>query len=362
MAEDYYEILGLQKGASQDDIKKAYRKLAMKYHPDRNQDDEDAKNTFQSINEAHQVLSDPDTRRLYDKYGHDWERGRHQEGFGATGDIFDIFEQHFGTGRRSKVRDLKVKVDVTLEESYEGCSKEVEYAVQGQCGGCGGNGSKGGKAFHTCSSCGGTGQKTVVQMMGNMHVQRQQTCGPCRGHGHIIDEPCVDCGGQGVSIQIERANINLPRGVETGNHLRGVGGGNHSMIEGVGRGDVVFEVHIVPHQYFTRDGQNLTYRHKINYEDIVLGTDIEVPTIQGANINIKIESGTKNGKKFRLKGRGMPIINLPKGVVPGAVPESAFGHYFVVLEVDVPESVSEEEIELMKKLRELREKNLDQVK
>lgn len=362
---DYYEILGLQKGASQADIKKAYRKLAMKYHPDTNPDDETAKEKFQEVSEANEVLSDEEKRRLYDQYGHDWEAARHRDGFtfGQGDTFFDhIFNQHFGTSQRAKVRDLIVKVSITLEESYEGCSKEVEYAVKGHCNTCGGNGSKDGRAFHTCSSCGGSGQKTVVQMMGNMHIQRQQTCGACGGNGQIIDEPCSDCGGQGLKVQIEKANINLPRGVETGNHLRGVHGGNFSLIPGVDRGDVVFEVEILPHPHFQREGQNLIHRHNIKYEDIVLGTDIEVPTIQGSSAKIVVAPGTKGGKKFRLKGFGMPVMNLPRGVNPGRVPESAFGHYFVILDIDVPENISDEEIELMKKLKELREKNLDQVK
>lgn len=360
MKRDYYEILGLQKGASDDDIKKAYRKMAKKYHPDVNKE-EGADKTFQEINEANEVLSDPESRKLYDQYGHDWEKPHSTGGFGGFGGHYEHFMNEFNR-QAARGKNVHVKISLTLEECYNGCEKEVPYTVQKICTSCSGNGAKNGTAFHTCTTCGGSGQEVHVLRSGAHILQRTTTCSKCAGNGRIITEPCSTCHGNGMEMEQENAIVTFPRGVEHGQSIAAEGKGHYSRVQGADRGDVVFIIEEVKHDKFERRGANLLYRHKISYEDLVLGTKIEVPTIEGKHIKFVVEPGTQNGKSYRIQGRGMSVLNLPPQITPGPGYEGAFGDYIVELVLEVPSEYSEDEKKLIEQLRELKNKNLDKVK
>jgi len=359
---DYYEILGLQKSASEGDIKKAYRKMAMKYHPDKNEGDKDAEEKFKEVAQANEVLSDSEKRRLYDKYGHDWERANTSGT--AEGTINDIFEQMRRAQQRERAKGatIQIRVPLTLEECYNGVEKTVEYLYQKNCGGCGGNGAKDGTAIHTCVTCGGSGQQTHHIQRGMHYMQHMSTCGSCRGAGIVIDEQCVVCVGRGVESTKEVANLIFPRGVEQGQGITQEGFGHYSRVPGGERGDAIFIIEEISHEVFERVGNGLLHKFKIKYEDLVLGATIEVPSIHGKLTKIIVEPKTKNKKLFRLKGHGMPALNLSKNVNPGQAPNSAFGDYVVELELDIPEDYSEEELKLIEELRTLKNKSLDKVK
>lgn len=364
MKTDYYEILGLQKGASEADIKKAYRKLAMKYHPDTNPDDETAKTKFQEVNEANEVLSDPEKRELYDRYGHDWEAARHNQGFGA-GSINDIFEKMQREQRREQMKGgtVYLKVDLTLEDCFNGCTKTLQYPYQKICTGCSGNGAKEGTSVHTCVTCGGSGKQVHIIQRGFHTMQHVSTCGSCKGAGQVIDEICNVCSGNGIEVGHESITVSFPRGVEHTQVIKKKSLGHESRFPGGDRGDAVFEINEIPHDSFERMGKGLVYKHKIGFEDLALGTQIEVPTISGKSTKIKVEPNTKNGKLYRLKGYGMPALNLSPAMKPGpGMPDSAFGDYVVELEIDIPEDFSEEEINLIKQMRELKNKKLEESK
>lgn len=362
MKRDYYEILGVQKGASRDEIKKSYRKIAMKYHPDKfngatEEEKKEAEDKFKEAAEAWEVLEKEDTRKLYDKYGHDWENASKMEGgFGGFG--FDPFEelrkQH--QRARTKGKNVHIEIELTLEECYNGCNKEVHYDVQNDCNSCGGNGAKNGTAKRTCSVCGGSGMRTIVNTGGGFHFQQTVSCGACNGDGEVIDEKCDSCAGHGIVIETERATITFPRGVESGQKLPVPGKGHYSRFPGGERGDAYFIIREVSHPTFERHGMDLAHGVKVSYADLVLGTDIEVPTIDGKRARITIDPKTKNGKIYRLKGHGMPMINLPDNITPSNAPDGAFGNYIIELQFEVQDDYSDEEINLIEKLRELKNK------
>lgn len=366
---DYYEILGLNKSASEDEIKKSYRKMAMKYHPDKNPDDETAKEKFQEAQEAYDVLSNPEKRKMYDNFGHDWEQaskmgfggGHNRHGMGGFGrSAFDIFEEHY---RREQARgaDIDVIVELSLEECYNGCEKEIPYDVNKVCDDCDGSGAKDGNSYNTCSQCGGTGKETHTIKQGMFIKQVIKNCGHCGGKGNVILEKCDSCGGKGMKKHREVAIITFPRGVSSGHGITGKGKGHYSKIVGADRGDVIFVIREKPHDIFERNGNDLINRYDIYYEDLVLGTKIEVPTIEGKTLKFVVDPGTKNGKIYRIKGRGMPKINVPKQIKAGSGYDQAFGNYIIELNLVIPEDISDEEKELIKKLKELRNKNLDKV-
>lgn len=356
MKRDYYEILGLQKSASEDDIKKAYRKLAKKYHPDVNRD-EDAEARFKEISEANEVLSDPEKRRLYDQYGHDWEQPHDNFGFGAR------FSQQMRDFQRAqaKGKSIQIHVNLTLEECYNGCEKEVEYKVHKICSGCSGNGSKNGTSYHTCTTCGGSGQEIHTMRKGAHFFQTSTTCRACHGHGIIITDSCDICSGSGIGMETEIATITFPRGVEDGQAVSTKGKGHYSRVSGAERGDAIFIINEISHELFQRSGLDLKYVHKIYYEDLVLGTSIEVPTISGKRVKFNIEPGTPNGKINRVRYHGMPIINLPHQINPGPDYDGAFGNLIVELSIQIPSEHSEEEKKLFEELRKMR-KNLQEIK
>jgi molecular chaperone DnaJ len=360
MKRDYYDILGLQKGASEEDIKRAYRKLAKKYHPDVNKD-EDAEDKFREASEANEVLSDPEKRRLYDQYGHDWENAGQMGNFGGFSSAYEHFKHQFEQEAK-RGGNVHVKVGLTLEECYNGCEKEVPYSVKKTCGSCGGNGSKDGTSHHTCAGCGGTGKKVEVIRSGNHILQRMTPCTNCQGIGRIIVEDCPTCLRSGMETESEVAILTFPRGVEHGQSLSAQGKGHYSKAPGAGRGDAVFIIEELRHDLYERRGTTLLHKFDINYEDLVLGREIEVPTIDGKKIKFTVAPGTQNGRAYRLQGRGMAILNLPPQIVPGHGYEGAFGDYIVELNLRIPKKFSEEEKKLIEQLRELKNKNLDKVK
>lgn len=367
MARDYYNILEIGKDASENDIKKAYRKLAKKYHPDRNPGDEEAELKMAEVNEAHEVLIDPEKRKLYDQYGHDWEKVSQMGGMGGMGDINDLFEQmhrqHFGgrQPRQPKGEAVIIEMNLTLEECFNGCTKEVSYRYAENCVSCKGNGSKGGTAFHTCSTCGGAGVKRVVQRLGGINLQETVPCSACKTKGYIVDEDCPDCSGGGMRLVNQEVSITFPRGIAGGQQLKEAGRGHHSAHPQGIPGDLVFVIKEKPHPIYERYGKDLVHKYPINYEDLVLGTKIKVPTIGGRTTSITVKPGTQNGKHYKIKGFGMPHIKLPISYKQGSAPDGAFGNFIVELQINIPETHNEEELELLRKLKDLRGENLDKV-
>jgi len=328
MAErDYYEVLGVSRDASQGDIKKSYRKLAMKHHPDQNPDDPKAEEKFKEIGEAYEVISDEEKRSAYDRYGHAAFKSGGGGGGGRGGfhDPMDIFSQVFGGGgggsmfddlfgggggrrrdRSGKKRgsDLRYDLEITLEEAAEGVEKELEIEKYASCGKCSGSGSKSGSAgTNTCTTCGGRG---VVGQQRGIFIQ-QATCPDCRGAGQNIADPCGDCGGNGRKQAPERVSIRIPAGVDDGTRLRSTGKGDAGM-RGGPAGDLYVFLHLRDHDVFQRDGDDLYCEVPLPFSTAALGGELEVPTLTGS-ATMKVPAGTQGGTTFRLRDRGMPALN-----------------------------------------------------
>lgn len=354
---DYYEVLGVQKSASADEIKSAYRKLALKYHPDRNPGDKEAEEKFKEAAEAYSVLSDPDKRSRYDQFGHAGVDGG--GGFGGgqgmnMDDIFsqfgDIFGSFFGggggfggfgggqrTGRRvARGSNLRIKVKLTLEEIDKGCEKKIKVNKYVACKECGGSGAKNNK-YETCSHCHGTGVVTEVRRTILGQMQTQSPCPHCGGEGRIIKDKCPHCHGDGIVKEEEIITINIPAGVADGMQLSISGRGNAAPRGGV-PGDLIVVIEELPHDQFERSDNNLYHSVFITYAQAAMGATIEVPTLSG-KAKIKIEQGTPSGKVLRLKGKGLPEVN-----------GYGRGDLLVCVNVWVPKSVTKEEKELLEKL------------
>jgi molecular chaperone DnaJ len=251
---DYYEILGLQKAASEGEIKKAYRKMAMKFHPDTNPDDKDAEDNFKKVNEANDVISNPEKRKLYDRFGHKWEEASKSGFGGGRSSSRDLFEEL----RREQEALMKkgdnslVKIALTLEECYNGCTKEVQFNTKKICGSCHGTRAKGATAYHSCTTCGGTGKMAIVQQMGAFTRQHIVTCNSCKGAKVIIDEHCPECSGIGMETQTETAIITFPRGVKNGQSIMEENKGHYSRFPDGDRGDAIFAIEEISHEHFER--------------------------------------------------------------------------------------------------------------
>lgn len=317
---DFYEVLGVAKTASADEIKKAYRKLAMKHHPDRNPDDKSAEEKFKEANEAYEVLSDEDKRAAYDRHGHagvDPNMGGGGFGGGGAGfsDIFgDVFGDIFGGGggrggqRSSRGADLRYTLELDLEEAVRGAKVQIRVPTLVACETCDGTGAKKGTSVDTCRTCGGQGQVRVQQGFFSM----AQTCPTCRGRGKTIKDPCNSCLGQGRVEKSKTLDVKIPAGVDTGDRIRLTGEGQAGA-NGAPAGDLYVQVQVRDHKIFERDGADLYCEVPISYADAALGGELEVPTLDG-RVKLKIPEGTQTGKPFRLRGKGVSPV---RGGGPG---------------------------------------------
>ncbi len=324
---DYYEVLGVSRTATEVEIKKAYRKIALEYHPDRNPDNKEAEEKFKEAAEAYSVLSDPEKRRRYDQFGHAGARGaggfsgqgmNMEDIFSNFGDVFSEFgfESFFGGGRSSgrgrsrggqRGSNLRIKVKLDLEEMAKGTRKTVKVKKQVACDACNGSGAKNQGAFTTCSTCGGRGVVTRVTNTILGQMQTSQTCPTCHGEGNIISERCKKCDGEGRVFGEETITIDIPAGVTDGIQLSMSGKGN-AGVRGGAPGDLLITIEEKEHPHLIREGNNVVYELYLNFADAALGTELEVPTISG-KAKIKIPAGTQGGKIFRLKGKGLPTLN-----------------------------------------------------
>ena len=342
---DYYEVLGVSRSASKDEIAVAYRKLAMKYHPDRNPNNEEAIEQFKLCATAYEVLGNPEKRSLYDQYGH---AGVEASGGGSqfhdVNDIFGAFGSFFGDlfgggGRRrgpSQGNDVRCNLTIDLHEAARGVTKEITFRRHETCTTCNGSGSKPGKSPERCPYCGGQGR--VTQSTGIFSIQT--TCPKCRGQGMIITDPCLDCRGYGMIQQTVNREIKIPAGVDTGTRLRMQGEGERSP-EGGLPGDCYVFISVKPHPLFQRDGQDLICRIPISYTQAALGAEIEIPTLDGQE-KAKIPAGTQNNDVITLRGRGMPI---PR--------RSIAGDLHIQVYIEVPRKLKAEHRKLLQQLAEL---------
>jgi len=348
---DYYDVLGVSKNSNQDQIKTAYRKLAVKYHPDKNKGDKAAEEKFKEASEAYHVLSNAERKQNYDNFGHAAfeNSGGGRGGFGNFdfsnhfSDIFeDFFGEGFGGGRRSRRSnnrgsDLRYDLSITLEEAYAGKKQDIKFSTSEKCDTCKGSGSKPGHEVGSCSMCGGHGQ--VRSSQGFFTVQ--QTCPQCSGSGEEITNPCSSCGGQGNKQASKRLSVTIPKGVDDGTRIRLAGKGE-SGSRGAGNGDLYLFINVYSHELFKRSEENLFFECPISIADAALGTAIEIPTIDGGKAKIKIPSGTQTGKQFRLKGKGMPYMR-----------GSGTGDLYVQVNTEVPVFLNKEQKELLEKFREI---------
>lgn len=323
MAEDYYKTLGVDKNADAAEIKKAYRTLAMKYHPDQNKDNAEAEAKFKEVNAAYDVLKDEQKRAAYDRFGAaafdgsmgGGGAGGFQGGFqgGFGGNFSDIFEDMFGDfmggggrGSNSAMRgaDMQYAMDITLEDAYQGKTETITIPVQDTCGKCNGSGAEDGQKAEECATCSGSGRIRAQQ--GFFTIER--ACGTCKGEGKIIKSPCKKCSGSGRVRREKTLKVNIPKGIDGGRRIRLTGEGE-AGVRGGPAGDLYILVGLKPHKFFKRDGANLYCRVPIPMTTATLGGEIEVPTIAGKRTKVKIPNGTQTGQQFRLREKGMPVIN-----------------------------------------------------
>jgi molecular chaperone DnaJ len=313
--QDYYDVLGVSKTATEAELKKAYRRMAMKYHPDRNPDDAEAEAKFKEAKEAYEILSDSQKRAAYDQFGHDaFSQGGGAGGFGGGGaggfsDIFgDVFNDIFGQSGRGggqqayRGADLRYRLELTLEEAVAGTTSKIRIPVNVECHTCDGSGAKKGTEPVTCTTCGGHGQVRIQQGFFTM----QQTCPQCRGTGKMIKDPCDDCHGEGLIQENKTLQVKVPAGVDTGDRIRLAGEGEPGT-RGAPSGDLYVEVSVKRHDVFTRDGSHLFCEVPLSFVKAALGGEVEVPTLEG-KANLKIPEGTQTGQQFRLKGKGVKSV------------------------------------------------------
>lgn len=310
---DYYEVLGLQKGASDDEIKKAYRKLSKKYHPDINKEP-DAEAKFKEISEAYEILSDPQKRAAYDQYGHAGTDPNYGGGYGGGfGGFEDIFESFFGGGGRTanpnaprQGADLQYAVDLSFEEAIFGVEKNIQYNREETCHTCGGNGAKPGTQPETCHKCHGSGTINVERQTPLGRVMSRQTCDVCHGTGKEIKEPCTTCHGTGHEKKKHSVKVNVPAGVEDGQQMR-LSGQGEAGSNGGPYGDLYVVFRVEESDIFDRDGSEIYYELPLNFVQAALGDEVNVPTVHG-NVKLKIPAGTQTGTNFRLRGKGAPKL------------------------------------------------------
>lgn len=355
---DYYEVLGVSRQAGEEEVKKAYRKLALKYHPDRNPGDKEAEERFKEASEAYEVLRDPQKRRIYDTYGHEGLRGAGFSGFGGFEDIFssfgDIFQDFFsfgfgggGGGRpRTAARpgdDLLFDLSLTFEEAVFGTEKEIQIETLVQCEECEGSGAEPGTLESTCPNCQGRGQ--VVQSQGFFRIST--TCSRCQGTGRVLNSPCKSCQGQGRVRKRKKVQVKVPAGVDSGTRLRLRGEGECGFRRGQS-GDLYVRLNVQPHEFFDRDGDNLYGKISVSVVQAILGDEIEVPTLDSKK-TLKIEPGTQPGTVVRFPGEGAPRL---RGY--------GRGDLYIEIDVKIPRKVSSKQEQLLREFAELEKEKGDQ--
>ena len=352
---DYYEVLGISKGASEDEIKRAYKKMARKYHPDLNPGDKEAEEKFKEVNEAYEVLSDPNKKARYDQYGHagvDPNFGAGGAGFDGSfdfGDLGDIFGSFFGGGfggggRRNpnapqRGESIRASLSVEFTEAAFGCEKSITIDRSEQCPTCKGKGCAPGTTPEVCTQCHGTGTVTQAQRTPFGMMQSQTVCPKCRGKGQIIHQPCPDCRGAGAVRKRRTIQVNIPAGIDNGQtiSLRGQG---HSGKNGGPAGDLLITVMVRPHEIFRRDGTAVFCEAPITFTQAVLGGTLEIPTIDG-KVKYDIPEGTQTGTVFRLRGKGIPVLN-----------GRGRGDQYVTVNIETPRNLNREQKEALKKFSE----------
>ena len=358
---DYYEVLGVSKGASDDEIKKAYRKLAKKYHPDMNPGDKEAEAKFKEVNEAYSILSDSDKRARYDQFGHagvdpNFGAGGPGGGFGGFDmgdiDLGDIFGSFFGGGfggfggsssaRRNgpqKGESLRASLTISFEEAAFGCEKEINLTRTEQCEACHGSGTEPGTTAETCPDCRGTGVVRVQQRTGGFAFSSTAPCSRCRGTGKIIHTPCKACGGSGSVKKSKRVTVSIPAGIDDGQAISLRGQGNAGK-NGGPAGDLIVAVHVKPHPQFHRDGTTVLYEQPVTFYQAVMGAELEIPTIDG-KVKYNLPAGTQTGTTFRLRGKGIPELR-----------GRGRGDQYVTVRVQVPTSLNGEQKEALRAFAE----------
>jgi molecular chaperone DnaJ len=342
MSKCYYEILEVSRNASDEVIKKSYRKLAMKYHPDRNPDDAEAEACFKEAAEAYEVLSDKQKRQIYDTYGHDGLKNTGYSGPGSSEDIFshmsDIFGDLFGMGGRRQRDpnapvqgdDLRYDLEISFMDAMHGVEKEVEITKRETCWTCEGSGSRPGHKAQTCPTCRGRGQ--VIRSQGFFQVS--STCPQCHGQGQIITEPCADCNGSGLRNRSKKVNLKIPAGVDTGSRMRLSGEGEGGR-RGGPSGDLYVIIHVKPHEFFQRDGQVIFLQYPLPMVRAAIGCEVDVPTINGST-SLKIPAGTQSGHRFTLRGEGVASLR-----------GRGKGDMIVEVQVQTPTKLSKRQKELL---------------
>ena len=341
---DYYETLGVSRDADEKTLKSAFRKQAMKYHPDRNPDNAEAEAKFKELGEAYEALKDPQKRAAYDRFGHAaFENGGagggggSPFGSGGMGDIFeDIFGEMMGGGRRSsggraRGADLRYNMEISLEEAFAGKTAEIEIPTSVTCETCDGDGAKPGTSPSTCGTCGGVGQVRASQ--GFFSIQR--TCPNCQGRGEVISDPCNDCSGTGHTSETKTLSVNVPAGIEDGTRIRLAGEGEAGT-RGGPQGDLYIFLSIKPHEFFQRDGADIYCRVPISMTTAALGGQFEVGTVEGAKTRVKVPEGTQNGKQFRLRSKGMPVMR-----------SSQMGDMYIQVAIETPSNLTKRQRELL---------------
>ncbi len=345
---DYYEILGVDRSASEEDVKRAFRKLAFQFHPDKNKDN-DAEERFKELNEAYQVLSDADKRAAYDRFGHrvvnGWQgQSQGYEGFDVFGGLGDIFESFFGGATATRPRrapqrggDLVVDLALSFEEAALGCEKEIEVTRLENCGRCHGVGSEPGTSPVTCTTCQGTGQIRQVSRSVFGQFMNVTTCSRCHGEGKVISDPCRQCQGSGKERRQRRAMVRVPAGVDEGSQIRLSEEGDVGHWGGP-PGNLYVRIRVEEHAYFQRDGYDLYYMLPLSFPQAVLGDTVEVPTLEGS-VSVKVPRGTPSGKTFVFKGKGIPRVQ-----------QAGRGDLVVQVQVVVPTSLNEYQSRLVEEL------------
>ncbi|HEX2552482.1 MAG TPA: molecular chaperone DnaJ [Microvirga sp.] len=341
---DYYETLGVAKTATEAELKSAFRKLAMKYHPDKNPGDKDAEVQFKEINEAYQTLSDAQKRAAYDRFGHAAfaNGGGGGPGFDANfSDVMsDIFENFFGGGGGGRTRtaggrergaDMRFNLEISLEEAFTGKTATVKIPTSVTCETCSGTGAKAGSKPKPCPTCGGYGRVRATQ--GFFSIER--TCPNCHGRGETIDDPCTGCGGAGRVTRERTLSVNVPAGVEDGTRIRLAGEGEAGL-RGGPAGDLYIFLSLQPHAFFQRDGADLFCRVPISMVTAAIGGEVTVPTIDGSDAKVKVPEGTQSGKQFRLKGKGMPVLR-----------SRDVGDLYIQVVVETPQKLTKRQRELL---------------